>query len=161
MAVLDDAIELSDLLNQIIEVGGTTALETTLTFQQFAALFLHGKKHICCHVAVDNLGNLTGFQSLEYHSRLPENWADIATFSRISPKLAGVGTALFTESEAYAKQAGIMAINATIRKDNTGGIAYYKKMGFETYALARDVPMLDGTKIDRISKRLLLGEIDD
>ncbi len=57
--------------------------------------------------------------------------------------------------------AGIVAINATIRKDNTGGIAYYIKMGFEIYALARDVTMLDGTKIDRISKRLLLDEIDD
>jgi hypothetical protein len=44
-------------------------------------------------------------------------------------------------------------INATIRADNTGGLAYYAKMGFETYGITKDVPLLDGTPVDRINKR--------
>lgn len=47
--------------------------------------------------------------------------------------------------------------NATIRADNAGGLAYYARMGFQDYAVARGVPLADGTPVDRISRRYLVG----
>ncbi len=153
----NDTHELCVLLNKIIQIGGTTAIEAQLTDDEFGEYFLHGKGSLCCYVAVDALGALAGFQALGRHSELTDDWGDIATFTRISPKISGVGTALFTETRLYAKQSGMIAINATIRADNKGGLAYYDKMGFQTYSENKDIPLVDGTKIDRISKRYLLN----
>ena len=96
---------------------------------------------------------LIGFQFLGVNARLADGWSDIATFARVSNKVRGVGTALFAVTLRSAQQANFLAINARIRADNTGGLAYYDKMGFRTYAIDRAVPLSDGTPIDRISKR--------
>jgi L-amino acid N-acyltransferase YncA len=157
-ATPNDTSELRRLLNEIIDIGGTTAIETQLTDDAFGDYFLHGESHLCCHVAVDGSGNLAGFQTLARHVKLSDDWADIATFARVKPKSVGVGTALFAKTKFYAKQKGIIAINATIRADNEGGLIYYDKMGFETYSLSKDVPLNDGTRVDRISKRFLLDD---
>ena len=122
IATSDDTDEMCALLNQIIDIGGTTALETRLTQDQFENYFLQGESYICCHVAIDAQGLIAGFQSLTRHAKLPDNWADIATFARVNPKTPGVGTALFARSCLYAKNSGFVAINATIRADNKGGL---------------------------------------
>jgi len=155
-ATQNDTSELCRLLNEIIDIGGTTAIEIQLTDDAFGDHFLHGDTHICCFVAVDGTGRLAGFQTLERCEKLQDNWADIATFARVKPKSVGVGTALFAKTKLYAKQKGIAAINATIRADNEGGLIYYDKMGFEAYSVSKDVPLKDGTRIDRISKRFFV-----
>ncbi len=96
---------------------------------------------------------LMGFQSLTYHPELPERWADIATYTRMEPKTPGVGTALFAATNKNAPKFPISDINATIRSDNTGGLAYYQKCGFIDYAISEGIPLNDGTIVDRISKR--------
>jgi ribosomal protein S18 acetylase RimI-like enzyme len=45
----------------------------------------------------------------------------------------GVGRTLFTRTAAAAQEAGVSAIDATIRKENTGGLSYYSRMGFVDY----------------------------
>ncbi|MEX0759296.1 MAG: GNAT family N-acetyltransferase [Tistlia sp.] len=153
-ARLQEAGELCTLLNAIIRIGGTTAHERPLTVEGFAEQFLRGPGFLCCLVAEEAAsGLLGGFQALERHAGLPEGWADIATFARPEPKIPGVGTALFAATAARARLLGVTTINATIRADNHGGLAYYSKMGFEDHAVARGVPLADGTPVDRISKR--------
>lgn len=51
-----------------------------------------------------------------------------------------------------AEELGLAFINATIRADNTGGFAYYEKMGFRTYKTTDKVPLQDGTLVERIQK---------
>ena len=157
MANIEDGPNLRELLNEIIQAGGTTAIETPLSLEEFSNYYLGGENYISCFMAEDKERQPLGFQSLEYHPELAADWADIATFARLRPKVRGIGTALFSYSIAHAKEAGIAGINATIRADNSGGIAYYEKMGFRTYATAKDVPLSDGKLVDRVSKRLLLG----
>lgn len=152
-----DVADLCGLLNTIIRIGGTTAYETPLTEAQFAEHFLTGPDLLGCFVAEDrDAGLLLGFQALGRHSGLPETWADIATFARVEPKVCGVGTSLFAATSARARDLGLTAINATIRADNASGLAYYTKMGFEDYAVAKGVPLMDGTPVDRISKRYMV-----
>jgi L-amino acid N-acyltransferase YncA len=155
-AVLSDASALCKILNVIIKNGGTTALEVPLTLVDIVSNFLDGERFLSCFVAEDSLTSLQlGFQSLSRHPELPEAWADIATFARSDLK-TGVGTALFTQTKIWAAESGLVAINAAIRADNRGGLAYYEKMGFRTYQVAHDVPLRDGTPVDRVFKRYLM-----
>lgn len=147
-----DAGPLCALLNDIILTGGTTALEETLSEARFARYFLAGEDHICCLTA-ETQSVVLGFQVLVRHAELPDNWADIATFVRQHPKVPGTGTALFSKTREHAAASGLAHINATIRADNVGGLAYYSKMGFQDYARKNDVPLASGVKVDRVSKR--------
>ncbi|AGS24110.1 GNAT family N-acetyltransferase [Rhizobium etli] len=151
-AVSADAEELCSLLNEIILAGGTTALETPLTAAEFADWFIDGAFPLVCHVA-EHDRTLAGFQSLSLYGDPPKGYADIATFARTSPKISGVGSALFPATRAAADELGLEFINATIRADNVGGLAYYAKMDFQLYDRLFQVPLLNGTPVDRIKKR--------
>jgi L-amino acid N-acyltransferase YncA len=149
-----DAQELCDLLNTIIQIGGTTAFETPFGVAEFEEQFLAGPQIMNCFVAEDERRRrLWGFQILERDPELPGDWADIATFARPEPKIPGIGAALFAATAKRARELGLRAINATIRADNGGGLAFYGKLGFEDYKVTQSVPLKDGTLVDRISKR--------
>ncbi|MEM1345161.1 MAG: GNAT family N-acetyltransferase [Pseudomonadota bacterium] len=150
-----DIAALTALLNEIIAIGGTTAYETPLSEDGMAAWLLEGAGLLSCQIAVREA--VLGFQVLEHHAGLSKGWADIATFARARPKVPGVGRALFTATRALAEAEGVRTINATIRADNTGGLAYYTKMGFRDYAIRRCVPLSSGRRVDRISKRFDLA----
>jgi len=156
----DDTPQLCGLLNEIIRIGGTTALEQPLTTQQFKDYFLEGPNHICCFVAEEESGSLLGFQALTKNVKLPKDCADIATYARQKPRKRGVGKALFGATRSFATENGFTSINATIRSDNRSGIAYYAKMGFKDHAIDEGVPLQDGTPVDRVSKRYALQEPD-
>lgn len=154
---IDDVPAACALLNQIIDVGGTTAFETPFEHAGFADAFLYRPGLICCHVALDAGSRVAGFQWLGRNDKLPDACADIATFARLDPVLRGVGTALFAATCHRARELGFDQINATIRADNAPGLGYYSKMGFVDHAVNPAVPLSDGTLIDRISKRFSLG----
>ncbi|MDJ0628272.1 MAG: GNAT family N-acetyltransferase [Rhodobacter sp.] len=145
------------ILNEIIRIGGTTAYQVELTEAEAAAHFLTGQDVVLCHVALDEAGAVAGFQALQRHAGLPPDVADIATFARRTPRRPGIGAALFSETHRAAAGLGWAQINATIRADNDGGLAYYAKMGFRRHAVARGVPLRDGTPVDRVSMRFDLG----
>lgn len=150
-----DAAELADLLNAIIARGGTTAFETPFTPEKLALSYLTGPTVHCCFVAEAD-GQLLGFQTLGTQPFLPANMGDIATFTRLGGTQSGVGTALFAATQARARELGLSAINATIRGDNTGGLAFYSRMGFVDHEVVPAVPLKDGTPVDRIRKRFAL-----
>jgi L-amino acid N-acyltransferase YncA len=151
-----DAPVLASLLNEIIARGGTTAFQRPFTPQRLAESMLMGRWVICCLVAEESDGGLGGFQSLVRSEELPSDAGDISTFSRIGRTQKGTGSLLFAATQAEARRQGLTAINATIRADNVGGLAFYSKLGFADYSVDRAVPLLDGTEIDRISKRYTL-----
>lgn len=149
-----DAAELAVILNAIIARGGTTALEVPYSAVQLERSYIGGPDVISCMVAEDGGGRLLGFQALTRHAGLPADWADIATFARQDGKVPGVGRAVFDATLAGLGALALVAINATIRADNTGGLAFYRKMGFVPYDRSPAVPMRDGTRVDRIHHRL-------
>ncbi len=149
----NDLVQLTSIINEIIEIGGTTAFEKTLSEDQFRTYYITGQNCISCLLAEDNHGLVVGFQSLSSHPELPDSWADIATFARVNPKSPGVGTKLFQETLEFARCSKIEYINAKIREDNKSGLGYYSKMGFETYSVEEKVPLQDGTPVNRISKK--------
>jgi hypothetical protein len=152
-AIKSDGLELREVLNQIVRIGGTTAIELPLSDSEFENYFLCGPNFIYCNVATNKSTGILGFQSLTRHPKLADGWADIATFAKIEPKTHGVGTALFNNTILYARRIKLGAINATIRADNISGLSYYSKMGFVDYYVDNAVPLSDGTPVDRISKK--------
>lgn len=151
-----DAPILADLLNEIIARGGTTALEEPFTPEALADEMLTGPDVICCFVAQGDDGGLGGFQSLLRSRALPDGVGDIATFSRLGWAQRGIGSRLFAATRQAATRTGLVAINATIRADNLGGLAFYTRLGFTDEGISRAVPLRDGTPIDRVSKRHIL-----
>ncbi|WP_298848048.1 GNAT family N-acetyltransferase [uncultured Ruegeria sp.] len=154
----EDVADACRLLNQIIENGGTTAFEVPFSEPLFAQSYLDGADKICCHVALDNQGEVAGFQWLGTYDALPEDCADIATFTQRNPTLRGAGRALFQETTKVASAMRFRTINATIRADNALGLSYYDKMGFWDYSVSYGEPLHDGTPVNRITKRFELSQ---
>ena len=86
-----DAAPLCKILNAIIQIGGTTALEAPLSLDEFSGYFLKGERFLSCFVAEDSVtSRQLGFQGLSLHPELPEGWADSGTFTRSEFKTGGV-----------------------------------------------------------------------
>jgi len=151
-----DAATLADLLNEIIVAGGTTAYQIPFTPEGFAETHIDGPAVLTSVVALDEEGVAMGFQILLRDDRLPAGWGDIGTFARRGATKRGTGSVLFAATCAAARRLELVGINATIRADNEGGLAFYGKQGFEDHSVARAVPLNDGTPVDRISKRFPL-----
>lgn len=162
-AVSADVPKLCQLLNDIIATGGTTAFETPLSQSDFAWLYLEAPAVISCVVAVpgDGSDNVpVGFQSITSNAKLPDHWGDVATFCQQGLQGTGVGTLLFQHTCRLAREHQLVTLNATIRADNTGGLAYYTKQGFTDYSVNAAVPLKDGTPVDRISKQYVLASVE-
>ena len=155
--VLDtDAPTLAALLNEIISRGGTTALEQPFTPAALNEAMLTGPDVYCCFVAEDTAGGLVGFQALTRSDHVPDGVGDIGTFTRVLHVQKGAGSRLFAATRQAAGERGLTAINATIRADNAGGLAFYGRLGFVDDEIHRAVPLNDGVPVDRISKRYAL-----
>lgn len=152
-ATIADAEAIRALLNEIIRAGGTTAITNELSADEICEWFISGVNAVSCFVATDAGGAVLGFQALSRYGDLREGWVDIATFASRSRQKSGVGTALFTRTREAATQRGFTTINATIRVVNEGGLAYYSRMGFETYLVEDGDPQAQGRVFNRVHKR--------
>jgi len=134
-----DAPKMCALLNAIIEVGGTTAHRVVFNVDQMVEHFIAHPRGISCVVATDG-DDIVGFQSLEWSDPdwpgpdvFPADWAVIASFVANGSQGLGIGRRLIEATLVHARAAGGVAIPAVIRKENTGGRAYYAGIGFEEY----------------------------
>jgi len=148
-----DAASMAELLNEIIAKGGTTAHTIPVSKDDILSYMqaFPGRSHWV--IAEDDSGALLGFQLIEPHKDLPPEACDVATFARLGRTKMGIGSAMFEQSRQAAQRLGYEWINATIRADNEGGLAYYQSRGFEDYHFDKDVRLDDGTIVNKVSKR--------
>lgn len=151
-----DAGAMAALLNEIIDIGGTTAFTDPITRETLSRWMLLSGEDSAWTVAEDDAGNLKGFQSIAPRASLPSDACDISTFVKPQFTGFGVGSKLFDASRKAAAQLGYRWINATIRTDNMVGMAYYQGRGFEDYAHHPAVRMDSGMIVDKVSKRFEL-----
>lgn len=158
----EDAPALAELLNAVIAKGGTTALQTPFSSEVLAQTYLDGPNVHICLIAVDAATNrIEGFQTLGRYPTLPDDIGDIGTFVRVDGAKRGAGSALFAAMVEAARAHGLSVINATIRADNRGGLAFYAKQGFVDHSVSAAVPLDDGTPVDRVRKRFALAAADE
>ena len=149
-----DCGPMADLLNGIIAQGGTTAMTDPVTRGDVQAWMAVEPVRSAWHLAEDDTGTLLGFQWVAAHDALPPDACDIATFVALGRAQLGVGSSLFSVTKTASRDLGYAWINATVRADNTGGLAYYQSRGFEPYAHQSATRLKDGTRVDKISMRL-------
>ena len=157
-AVDADTEGMRTLLNEIIRVGGSTAITNELSPDEMREWFISGEAVVSCFAAVDSDGTIAAFQSLSKCGSLPPGWVNIATFASRSRQKSGVGSALFAHTREAAARLGFASINASIRVDNLGGLAYYSRMGFETYLIEEGDPQAQGRVFNRVYKRFDLAQ---
>ncbi|GFE49381.1 GNAT family acetyltransferase [Roseobacter cerasinus] len=152
-AMVLDAGSMAQLLNEIIGIGGTTALTRPVTADDLTDRMASASDRSAWHVAVDAREVVLGFQWIAPHADLPPDAADIATFVRVGQTGLGIGSALFKKTSDAARQLGYVWINATIRADNEGGLTYYQSRGFRDWHFDEGVVLDSGQVVDKISKR--------
>lgn len=152
-AVAFDARQMADILNDIIAIGGTTAITDPVSrddIQLWMAGFEDSSSWI---VAETDKGEILGFQWIEPHKDLPPQACNIASFVKPGQTGLGVGKALFEATSQAARDLGFLWINANIREDNDSGLTYYQSRGFETYGRKTNVRLSDGSVVNKVLKR--------
>lgn len=148
-----DAGSMARLLNEIIHIGGTTAMTRAVTGEDIADWMEYAPDRAAWHVALDGLEQVVGFQWIEPSKNLPSDAANIATFVQVGRNGLGIGSALFSATAQAAKDLGYAWINANIRADNDGGLTYYQSRGFRDYGVIEGYVLSDGTQVDKRLKR--------
>lgn len=149
-----DAAAMAALLNEIIRIGGTTAMTRPVTAADLRDWM--AEPGSIWHLAEDDGGTVLGFQWVHRHPDLPPDMADIASFVDHRQHGLGIGTRLFDATRKAARAAGFTAINATIRADNASGMTYYRARGFETWGQQTGVTLDSGLVADRVLTRYTL-----
>jgi len=144
-----DAPSMARLLNEIIEVGGTTALVRPVTGDDLVEWMGFAPDQSAWHVALDKEEKVVGFQWISPSEQLPPHAAEIATFVQIGRTGLGIGSSLFNATAKAAKSLGYKWIRANIRADNEGGLTYYQSRGFRDYDVIEGYKMADGTLVNK------------
>ncbi|WP_299297668.1 GNAT family N-acetyltransferase [uncultured Tateyamaria sp.] len=153
-AIALDAASMANLLNAIIDEGGTTALTTQVSGPDLADWMASKYERAAWHVAVDGSEQVVGFQWIASGTDyLPPEAAEIATFVQVGQTGLGIGSKLFDATRKAAKELGYKWINANIRADNEGGLIYYQSRGFQDYGRIEGYELADGQVVDKILKR--------
>ena len=145
--------EMAALLNEIILIGGTTAISKPVSNADIQSWMQRAQARSAWHVAEDENGTVIGFQWIEPADYLPDDAAEIATFAKTGKTGIGIGSKLFEQTEAAARRLGYAWINANIRADNESGLTYYQSRGFETYGQKVGVRLKNGDVVDKVLKR--------
>lgn len=151
-ATLADAEQMTDLLNEIIAIGGTTANTKPYSVDQMRKRIAAAPDQSAWHVA-DEDGTILGYQFIAPYPDLPPEAADISTFTKVGLVQKGTGSKLFEATKDAARALGYAWINANIRTDNVGGIRYYDSRGFRTYHTKTGVDLGEGLIVDKTLKR--------
>lgn len=153
-AIALDAPSMAELLNVIIEQGGTTAITTKVSGHDLADWMAAKYERAAWQVAVDANEQVVGFQWIASGADyLPSEAAEIATFVQVGQTGLGIGSKLFDATREAAKALGYAWINANIRADNEGGLIYYQSRGFQDYGRIEGYEMANGQKVDKVLKR--------
>ncbi len=148
-----DTDSMANLLNKIIQEGGTTALTRPVTGKDINEWMQFAPERSAWHVAVNAQEQIVGFQWVEPKESLPAEAVDIATFVEVGQTGLGIGSALFDATKKAAKSIGYSWINANIRADNEGGLIYYQSRGFQDYGVIEGYELADGQIVDKKLKR--------
>jgi len=139
------------IVNAIIAVGGSTAYEDPYTESDFDA---HYRLEPATSKVVLSGDRVVGFQAC---FEVEPGVYSIGSFTDQENPVRGAGKAIFEGTLAAARAKGATAILAKITSDNTGGLAYYAKMGFVDHEVIKDdLTRRNGLSVDRIIKRFEL-----
>lgn len=139
------------LINHSIAQGGTTAHEEIYSEDGFANDYFE-----CPTIVnvVEAQGRIVGFQAA--FEQDPGVFS-IGSFTDRRNPVKGAGRALVTQMIQDCRAAGGSVILAKITSDNTAGLGFYTRVGFDDWQVwPKDHQRPKGHWVDRIVKRYIL-----
>ncbi|WP_299780824.1 GNAT family N-acetyltransferase [uncultured Roseobacter sp.] len=139
-ATVDDVEQMSAFLRQLTKSGKRVSPDD----EDFVRTYYIEDPHkVRCTLAEED-GVVLGFQSLQRAQAgnkwgVAPGWGIIGTHIRPAAARRGVGRALFANTRAAARDAGLSYIDASIAATNPEALAYYEAMGFRTYRRPKDL----------------------
>lgn len=153
-AQIGDAEGIVNVLNPLVEAGESTALDTTFTAEEERIFIRDFPVRGLFHVAEQTDGGvLVGFQNVEPFATYTGAFAHvgiIGTYVDPSGHRQGIGRLLFEATRLAAKEKGYEKFFAFVRADNIGGLAFYKRIGFEVIGVAKRHAKIKGRYIDEM-----------
>jgi L-amino acid N-acyltransferase YncA len=149
---LADAAGLADLLNSVIAEKRYTALTGTWTAESEQAFLLGLGPRSEIFVA-EVQGRIVGFQVVEpfvtYTSTM-DHVVHLGTYVYAGFRGQGIGQRLAETSLAFARRYGYEKAVIYVLAHNEGGLAFYRKLGFEERGVLRRQTKIDGVYYDEV-----------
>lgn len=148
---VSDASRILELLREIIEDGRFSVMTAVPTLDEQTIWLRHVMEHGVCYVA-EEAAEIAGIQSIEPISDESAlgHVGDISTFVRLNRHCSGIGTRLSQAVFEAAKEFEYEKMMATIRADNPGALAFYRKLGFEEIGVAKRHAYIGGRYVDEV-----------
>lgn len=141
------------IINHTITLGSSTAHEDLFDEIGFADHYLIEPE--VRNVVLHN-GRVVGFQAA-FEQDDDKGVYSIGSFTDQQNPVRGAGAAMFAKTQADCRRLDGTSIIAKITSDNTGGLAYYSKMGFQPDTVwPAHFTRANGTIVDRVVKRYVL-----
>lgn len=105
------------------------------------------------HVAIDETGDVVGYQSLDLYSTILPSMAHVGalgTFLLPAWRRHGVGQALFDATRQFAALAGYRKFVIQVRASNLAAQAFYRQLGFVECGRLRAQVIVDGSEDDEV-----------
>ena len=144
-AVPADAEAMSEILNAIIAIGGTTAHQHPKTAATIVQHYIDGTD-VLTSVVAEIDGAVVGWQSVGWW----EGDAHIGSFVQPGLQARGTGAAMFAAPCAGLRQQGQPSVYASIRADNAPGLAFYGRAGFVEVSREPGFALEDGRVVGRV-----------
>lgn len=144
----DDAVQMAEVLNAIIALGGTTAHEAPKSARHVLDDYVDGP-NVLSSVIAEEGDQVVGWQSVGWWHGEPH----IGTFVRPGIQAKGAGRAMFARTCDLLRAAEIGYVIAWIRADNVPGLAFYARIGFRDIGEDTEFALQDGRKVGRIHRR--------
>lgn len=150
----DDAGDIVNILNPIIEAGLYTVLDTPFTVEaerEFIESFpARGVFHVAERLE-DN--RVVGFQTIEpfaTYTHAFDHVALIGTFVGLAERRRGIGTRLSWATFEAAKRKGYEKIFTYVRADNEASLAFHLGLGFRVVGVAQRQARIGGKYVDEV-----------
>ena len=151
---LEYAPAIVELLNPIIEAGTYSVMDTTFTVEDQIEFIRSFPARGVYHLAIVNDSlKVLGIQDvvpISPGSQVFGHVGEISTFVALDAQGQGIGRCLSQATFQTARVLGFRKIIATIRADNPGALAFYRRQGFELVGTAREHAYLGGRYVDEV-----------
>lgn len=152
--VPEDAEQLAAILNPIIELGTSTALDTPYTIEEereyVAAFPARGVFHVAVRASDARVVGLQTVEPFATGTHAFDHVGVMGTYVDLGCHRQGIARRLFEATFEAARLKGYEKIFTYVRADNEAGLATYLGQGFEVVGTARRHAKIRGRYVDEI-----------
>jgi len=156
----EDAAGIAAVLNPIIEAGVYTVMDAPITVEEQAAFIREFPAAGVYNVAVSREnGRVLGLQDVFPRPAPFAHLGEISTFVALGAHGSGIGRALSLATFRRARESGFHKLCASIRADNPGAVAFYRRQGFRVIGTAREHARVGERYVDEVLAERILGAV--